>query len=144
MLEGAGGEPFTTLVDALLRAHGAVRGLVDADIDTTIPDGGRHIDQASYCGDSTGWLSTAPTAWQYKSTDYKNIQKSKTLDGPRPVPGCCPVAAPDRVLVGHLSNRRADRTGSRPELFAHAWGGIGRRAFATGGFSAHTWKAPVG
>ncbi len=94
VLEGAGGEPFTALVDALLCAHGAVLGLVDADIDTTIrttiPDGGVDTSiRRAIAGDSTGWLSTAPTAWQYKGTDYKNIKKSKTLDGPRPVPGRC-------------------------------------------------------
>jgi len=99
VLEGAGGEPFTALVDALLCAHGAVLGLVDADIDTTIrttiPDGGVDTSiRLAIAGDTTGWLSTAPTAWQYKGTDYKNIKKSKTLDGPRPVPGRCTGCRP--------------------------------------------------
>lgn len=85
-LQGADGGPFTAFVDALLRAHSRTWGLVDADIDTTsrtnIRDGGVDTSVRRACAaDPTGWLSSAPTAWQYKGTDYTNVQVGELLEG---------------------------------------------------------------
>src|SRR5687768_6407055 len=96
MLQGAGGEPFTAFVDALLWTHARVHGLADADVDTTIrvniPDGGVDTTVRRAVGnDPVGWMLDSATAWQYKATDNKNVAISGMLAG---------AAATARILAG--------------------------------------------
>ncbi len=85
-LQGGGGEPFTAFVDALLRAHGSVYGLVDSDIETSIQtttrDGGVDTSvRRGVPGDPTGWLSTGATCWQYKARRRGNVERDSLLQG---------------------------------------------------------------
>lgn len=96
-LQGAGGELFTAFVDALLRSHCFVLGVRDTDIDTnirtSISDGGVDTTiKQPVPTDTAGWLSDAPTAWQYKGTDYSNVRVDTLLEG---------RAIRERILEGY-------------------------------------------
>ena len=76
-LQGAGGEPFTQFVDALLRSQCSIAGLADAVLHTNQrvnrQDGGvdTSID-VPLSEDRTGWLESK-TVWQYKATDLVRV-----------------------------------------------------------------------
>ena len=77
LLLGGAGQPFTGFVDALIRAHGFVYGLREADIRTSlrtsIADGGVDTEvRSAMSADPTGFLLT-PTCWQYKALAYASI-----------------------------------------------------------------------
>jgi hypothetical protein len=77
LLRDGGGQPFTGFVDALIRAHGFVYGVGEAEIlaslRTNIADGGVDTEvQRAMPGDSTGFLAD-PSCWQYKARQYADI-----------------------------------------------------------------------
>lgn len=76
-----GGDRFTEFVDALIRSQAAVCGLLMSEIRTNlrtnIKDGGVDTEVCQCIpSDLTGWLKDAPTIWQYKATEAKNISES--------------------------------------------------------------------
>jgi len=80
---GTEAEPFTAFVDALIRAHGFVHGIGDAQIltslRTSIADGGVDTEvRLSMPGDPTGYLER-PTCWQYKARRYADISDRDLL-----------------------------------------------------------------
>jgi hypothetical protein len=84
-LQGAGGEPFTIFVDRVLHAFGAVFGIPASEIVTSvrvnIADGGVDTEvRRGASGDPTGLLGEQ-TIWQYKGTDYANIDWAALLKG---------------------------------------------------------------
>ncbi|SPF36730.1 hypothetical protein SBA4_1900009 [Candidatus Sulfopaludibacter sp. SbA4] len=71
------GKPFTGFVDSLIRTHGFVYGVGEADIRTNLrtnyPDGGVDTQVClAMHGDPTGYL-TLPTCWQFKAWSYREI-----------------------------------------------------------------------
>ena len=75
------GKAFTRFVDALVRTHGFVYGVGEAEIQTSlrtnIPDGG--VDTQVRCAlpvETTGFLSL-PTCWQYKARAYRDISPAE-------------------------------------------------------------------
>lgn len=71
-------KPFTSLVDALLRAQGFVSGVLDAEILTNrrthLADGGVDTEVGqSMPNEETGFLQ-APTCWQYKARHFKDVK----------------------------------------------------------------------
>jgi hypothetical protein len=86
-LQGKGGQPFTEFVDEVIRAAVWIGGLPTIDVTTNLrtnlPDGGVDTTVArAVPGDSSGWLTEA-TAWQYKGTDWRNVNSAELLKGPR-------------------------------------------------------------
>lgn len=84
-LQGAGGLPFTVFVDRLLRTFGAVYGIPESEIVTTvrvnIADGGVDTElHVGAAGDTTGLLG-GPTVWQYKGTGYAAVDWADLLKG---------------------------------------------------------------
>ena len=70
-----GGDRFTEFVDSLIFAEAYVNGLKPPEIRTNprtnLPDGGVDTEVCQpFSNDSTGWLSDAPTIWQYKAKGY--------------------------------------------------------------------------
>ncbi|MGB5099132.1 MAG: hypothetical protein WBN94_00835, partial [Methanothrix sp.] len=70
-----GGDRFTEFVDSLIFAEAYVNGLKTSEIRTNprtnLPDGGVDTEVCQpLSNDSTGWLSDAPTIWQYKAKGY--------------------------------------------------------------------------
>jgi hypothetical protein len=83
LLRDAGGQLFTAFVDALLRAHGFVYGVGEAEIltslRTNIADGGVDTEiQRAMPGEPTGFL-LEPTCWQYKAREYADITDAELL-----------------------------------------------------------------
>jgi hypothetical protein len=83
LLRDAGGQLFTVFVDALLRAHGFVYGVGEAEIltslRTNIADGGVDTEiQRAMPGEPTGFL-LEPTCWQYKAREYADITDAELL-----------------------------------------------------------------
>jgi hypothetical protein len=82
------GERWTTFLDELIRAQGAVSGVADCEIltcqRTNIGDQGVDTQvKVPFAKDSTGRLA-APTCWQYKAEAYKGwtpSSKNKKLAG---------------------------------------------------------------
>jgi hypothetical protein len=84
LLRDGGGQPFTAFVDALIRAHGFVYGVGEAEIltslRTNIADGGVDTEvQRAMPGDSSGFL-LEPTCWQYKARQYADITDNDLLE----------------------------------------------------------------
>jgi hypothetical protein len=70
-----GGNRFTEFVDSLIFAEAYVNGLrpseIRTNLRTNLPDGGVDTEVLQpISNDSTGWLSDAPTIWQYKAKGY--------------------------------------------------------------------------
>jgi hypothetical protein len=83
LLRDGGGQPFTAFVDALIRAHGFVYGVGEADILTSlrasIKDGGVDTQvRRAMQNDPTGFLDL-PTCWQYKGRPYREITQPALL-----------------------------------------------------------------
>jgi hypothetical protein len=84
LLRDGGGQPFTGFVDALIRAHGFVYGVGEAEIltslRTNIADGGVDTEvQRGVPGDPTGFLLD-PTCWQYKARNFSDISDGDLLE----------------------------------------------------------------
>jgi hypothetical protein len=84
LLRDGGGQPFTGFVDGLIRIHGYVYGVGEAEIltslRTSIEDGGVDTQaRRAFPGDPTGYL-LVPTCWQYKAQAYKTISGAKLLE----------------------------------------------------------------
>ncbi len=77
-----GGDQFTELLDACIRAQAFVCGIPDSEIrtnlSTTIQDGGVDTQVCKPVSeDPTGWLKDSQTIWQYKATVLSNIIDKK-------------------------------------------------------------------
>src|SRR5579864_3919660 len=77
LLRDGGGQPFTGFVDALIRAHGFVHGVGEAEIltslRTSIKDGGVDSQvRRAMPNDQTEFLHL-PTCWQYKARRYAEV-----------------------------------------------------------------------
>ena len=75
-----GGHIFTKFVDAVIRAHCSVAGVLQSNIKTNLRTNvaDKGVDtrvKATIANDSLGWL-TAPTIWQYKATDFASVSES--------------------------------------------------------------------
>src|SRR5260370_22841768 len=75
------GEKWTEFVDALIRTHGEITGVLDREIITNqrhnVADGGVDTEvKVAMVGDRTG-LFAAPSCWQYKAEEYKKYTPSK-------------------------------------------------------------------
>jgi hypothetical protein len=82
-LRGGGGEPFTHFVDALIRAHGFVHGVGEAEILTSlranVADGGVDTQvRRAMDNDSTEFLRV-PTCWQYKAMSHSDISEDDLI-----------------------------------------------------------------
>jgi hypothetical protein len=83
LLRDGGGQPFTCFVDALIRAHGFVHGVGEAEIltslRTSISDGGVDTQvRRAMPTDQTEFLQL-PTCWQYKARPYAEITEPALL-----------------------------------------------------------------
>lgn len=82
-----GGNRFTEFVDSLIFAEAYVNGLKPSEIRTNLrtnlPDGGVDTEfRQPLLNDSTGWLSDAPTIWQYKAKGYSAKKDGTGLPEP--------------------------------------------------------------
>src|SRR6266404_2007925 len=71
LLRGGGGQPFTSFVDALIRTHGFVHGVGDAEIltclRTNVADGGVDTQVRRPIENDRTEYFRFPTCWQYKA-----------------------------------------------------------------------------
>lgn len=79
-----GGSRFTEFVDSLISAEAYANGLKPSEIRTNLrtylPDGGVDAEvRQPLSNDMTGWLSDAPTIWQYKAKGYSAKKDGKDL-----------------------------------------------------------------
>jgi len=84
LLRDGGGQPFTAFVDALIRVHGFVYGVGEAEIltslRTNIPDGGVDTQvRQPMPNETTGYLQR-PTCWQYKAQRYADMTDAVLLN----------------------------------------------------------------
>ena len=78
-LRTPGGDRFTEFVDSLIKAEAYIQGIPTSEISTTLRTnvGDKGVDaevRKSIPNSLSGWMS-APTCWQYKATEYKNISE---------------------------------------------------------------------
>jgi hypothetical protein len=78
-LRGGGGEPFRHFADALIRTHGFVHGVGEAEILTSlranVADGGVDTQvRRAMDNDATEFLRV-PTCWQYKAMSHSDISE---------------------------------------------------------------------
>ncbi len=82
-LRNPGGDAFTRVVDALIRAHAAVLGIAQTEVSTNQRTniGDQGVDTEVRTGvetDSSGWLPE-PTCWQFKATSHKGFTTKKLI-----------------------------------------------------------------
>lgn len=97
-LRGAGGQTFTDFADSLIRADMSRAGVrldqVVTNIRTSIPDGG--VDTRIKVAAPGVLALEAPSAWQYKATDYGKISEPELVKEMRK-----PVSS-ERLSAGDL------------------------------------------
>ena len=79
LLQGGGGQLFAAFMDGLIRAHGFVHGVGEAEIRTTlranVGDGGVDMQvRRPMPGDTTEYFRV-PTCWQFKAESHKKITR---------------------------------------------------------------------
>lgn len=83
LLRDGGGQPFTAFVDALIRAHGFVYGVGEAEIltslRTSIADGGVDTQVRHVMPNEPTEFLRLPTCWQYKARPYADITNAALL-----------------------------------------------------------------
>lgn len=98
-----GGDAFTKLVDAIIRAHAHFLGIRQASIhtneQTNLGDGGvdtcvdaaaapRTVNGKQEPGDPYGWLNER-TIWQYKASDLNNVESEMSKEVNKPYTKKC-------------------------------------------------------
>jgi hypothetical protein len=83
LLRDGGGQPFTALVDALIRTHGFVYGVGEAEIltslRTSIADGGVDTQVRRGMSNEPTEFLRMPTCWQYKARPYAELTDAALL-----------------------------------------------------------------
>ncbi len=83
LLRDGGGQPFTGFVDALIRAHGFLYGVGEAEIltslRTSIADGGVDTQVRRAMPNEPTEFLRLPTCWQYKARPYADITDAALL-----------------------------------------------------------------
>jgi hypothetical protein len=83
LLRDGGGQPFTAFVDALIRAHGFIYGVGEAEIltslRTSIKDGGVDTQVRRGMPNEITEFLKLPTCWQYKARPYADISDTALL-----------------------------------------------------------------
>jgi hypothetical protein len=83
LIRGGGGEPFTHFVDALIRAHGFVHGVGEAEILTSlranVADGGVDTQVRRAMGNDSTEFLRIPTCWQYKAMSHSDVSEDDLI-----------------------------------------------------------------